>query len=63
MFGGDDGSKNLNSVEFYDPRCNKWMLTEESLGTGRSYAGAATIQLPRHISLPGTSSSDCESNL
>ncbi|EDV22500.1 uncharacterized protein TRIADDRAFT_50655 [Trichoplax adhaerens] len=63
VFGGDDGSKNLNSVEFYDPFCNKWTLSEESLGTGRSYAGAATLQLPRHLSLPGAFSSDCESSL
>ncbi len=39
MIGGDDGSCNLASVEFYNPNTDKWTLLPTCMSTGRSYAG------------------------
>lgn len=39
VVGGDDGSCNLASVEFYNPNSDKWTLLSTCMSTGRSYAG------------------------
>lgn len=39
VIGGDDGSCNLASVEFYNPNTDKWTLLATCMSTGRSYAG------------------------
>jgi len=39
VVGGDDGSCNLASVEYYNPITDKWTLLPTSMSTGRSYAG------------------------
>lgn len=39
VVGGDDGSCNLASVEYYNPSTDKWTLLPTSMSTGRSYAG------------------------
>lgn len=39
VVGGDDGSCNLASVEFYNPVSDKWTLLPTCMSTGRSYAG------------------------
>lgn len=39
VIGGDDGSCNLASVEFYIPNTDKWTLLPTCMSTGRSYAG------------------------
>lgn len=39
VVGGDDGSCNLASVEFYNPITDKWTLLPTCMSTGRSYAG------------------------
>lgn len=39
VVGGDDGSCNLASVEFYNPASDKWTLLPTCMSTGRSYAG------------------------
>lgn len=39
VIGGDDGSCNLASVEFYNPNTDKWTLLPTCMSTGRSYAG------------------------
>ena len=39
VVGGDDGSCNLASVEFYNPSTDKWTLLPTCMSTGRSYAG------------------------
>lgn len=39
MIGGDDGSCNLSSVEFYNPAADKWSLIPTNMSNGRSYAG------------------------
>uniref|UniRef100_A0A672GVX6 Uncharacterized protein n=1 Tax=Salarias fasciatus TaxID=181472 RepID=A0A672GVX6_SALFA len=39
VVGGDDGSCNLASVEFYNPNSDKWTLLPTCMSTGRSYAG------------------------
>ena len=39
VVGGDDGSCNLASVEFYNPASDKWTLLAACMSTGRSYAG------------------------
>lgn len=39
MIGGDDGSCNLSSVEFYNPATDKWSLIPTNMSNGRSYAG------------------------
>lgn len=39
VIGGDDGSCNLSSVEFYNPAADKWSLIPTNMSNGRSYAG------------------------
>lgn len=39
VIGGDDGSCNLSSVEYYDPAADKWSLIPTNMSNGRSYAG------------------------
>lgn len=39
VIGGDDGSCNLSSVEFYNPATDKWSLIPSNMSNGRSYAG------------------------
>ena len=39
VVGGDDGSCNLASVEYYNPVTDKWTLLPSNMSTGRSYAG------------------------
>lgn len=39
VVGGDDGSCNLASVEYYNPITDKWTLLPTNMSTGRSYAG------------------------
>lgn len=43
VVGGDDGSCNLVSVEYYNPRTDSWTLLPTTMSTGRSYAGVAVI--------------------
>lgn len=44
VVGGDDGSCNLASVEFYNPNTDKWTLLPTCMSTGRSYAGQRPTQ-------------------
>lgn len=44
VIGGDDGSCNLSSVEFYNPAADKWSLIPTNMSNGRSYAGK--LRLP-----------------
>ena len=46
VIGGDDGSSNLGSVEYYNPKTDKWTLLVSSMTTGRSYAGVCVIDKP-----------------
>jgi len=46
VVGGDDGSSNLSSVEFYNPKSDTWTILTSSLTIGRSYAGLAVIDTP-----------------
>lgn len=39
VVGGDDGSCNLASVEYYNAAADKWILLPSCMSTGRSYAG------------------------
>lgn len=39
VIGGDDGSCNLATVEYYNPTTDKWMVVSSCMSTGRSYAG------------------------
>ncbi|KAG8231161.1 hypothetical protein J437_LFUL011830 [Ladona fulva] len=41
MFGGNDGSSSLSSVERYDPRTNKWAMAAPMLARRNSVAAAA----------------------
>lgn len=54
VIGGDDGSCNLSSVEFYNPATDKWSLIPTNMSNGRSYAGTFPLSLlsrgPNHIS-------------
>ena len=43
VVGGDDGSCNLVSVEYYNPRNDTWTLLPTTMSTGRSYAGVAVV--------------------
>lgn len=43
VVGGDDGTANLASVEYYNPRNNEWKRLTTSMTTGRSYSGIAVI--------------------
>lgn len=43
VVGGDDGSCNLASVEYYNPSTDKWTLLPTSMSTGRSYAGKQAV--------------------
>lgn len=45
VVGGDDGSCNLASVEFYNPASDKWTLLPTCMSTGRSYAGMSLCSL------------------
>ena len=46
VIGGDDGSSNLGSVEYYNPKLDTWTMLTTSMATGRSYAGVCTIDKP-----------------
>ena len=46
VIGGDDGSSNLGSVEYYNPKTDTWTLLPSSMTTGRSYAGVCVIDKP-----------------
>lgn len=41
VVGGDDGSCNLSTVEYYNPTTDKWTVVSSCMSTGRSYAGKA----------------------
>ena len=47
MVGGDDGSSNLHSVEYYNPTADTWTLIKTTMETARSYAGVAVIDRPK----------------
>jgi len=44
--GGDDGSSNLSSVEYFNPKSDTWTVLCSSLTVGRSYAGVCVIDRP-----------------
>ncbi|ELW72180.1 Kelch-like protein 2 [Tupaia chinensis] len=46
VVGGDDGSCNLASVEYYNPTTDKWTVVSSCMSTGRSYAGVTVIDKP-----------------
>ena len=46
VIGGDDGSSNLGSVEYYNPKTDTWTMLPTSMMTGRSYAGVCVIDKP-----------------
>ena len=46
VIGGDDGSSNLGSVEYYSPRSDTWTMLQHCMTTGRSYAGVCVIDKP-----------------
>lgn len=46
VVGGDDGSCNLSSVEFYNPVADRWSLIPTNMSNGRSYAGKMTTDAP-----------------
>lgn len=46
VIGGDDGSCNLSSVEFYNPATDKWSLIPTNMSNGRSYAGRSQLNPP-----------------
>ena len=46
VIGGDDGSSNLGSVEYYNPKTDTWTMLPTSMITGRSYAGVCVIDKP-----------------
>lgn len=46
VIGGDDGSSNLGSVEFYNPKNDTWTMLISAMTTGRSYAGVCVIDKP-----------------
>lgn len=46
VVGGDDGSCNLASVEYYNPVADKWTLLPTNMSTGRSYAGQCAVPRP-----------------
>lgn len=47
VVGGDDGSCNLASVEYYNPGTDRWTLLPTNMSTGRSYAGQCVLSLAR----------------
>lgn len=51
VIGGDDGSCNLSSVEFYNPAADKWSLIPTNMSNGRSYAGESERLRPRFATL------------
>lgn len=55
MIGGDDGSCNLSSVEFYNPAADKWSLIPTNMSNGRSYAGESERVLVREALSPAYS--------
>lgn len=54
MIGGDDGSCNLSSVEFYNPASDRWSFIPTNMSNGRSYAGEAAVSChtPQNVSPP-----------
>ena len=46
VIGGDDGSSNLGSVEYYNPKLDTWTVLSSAMTTGRSYAGVTVIDKP-----------------
>ena len=46
VIGGDDGSSNLGSVEYYSPKSDTWTMLTNCMTTGRSYAGVCVIDKP-----------------
>jgi len=46
VVGGDDGSSNLSSVEYYNPKSDSWTMLSSCLVIGRSYAGVCVIDRP-----------------
>ena len=46
VVGGDDGSSNLVSVEYYNPRTDTWTFLPTCMTIGRSYAAVAIIDKP-----------------
>lgn len=46
VVGGDDGSSNLASIEFYNPKTDAWTTLPSSMTMGRSYAGVCIIDKP-----------------
>ena len=46
VVGGDDGSSNLGSVEFYNHKSDTWNVLSTSMMTGRSYGGVCIIDKP-----------------
>lgn len=51
VIGGDDGSCNLSSVEFYNPAADKWSLIPTNMSNGRSYAGESEPPPPPFVKL------------
>lgn len=49
VIGGDDGSCNLSSVEFYNPATDKWSLIPTNMSNGRSYAGESEVLCKREM--------------
>ena len=49
VIGGDDGSCNLSSVEYYNPAIDKWSLIPTNMSNGRSYAGNISITPSSHF--------------
>ena len=46
VVGGDVGSSNLVSVEYYNPRTDTWTFLPTCMTIGRSYAAVAIIDKP-----------------
>ena len=49
VVGGDDGSSNLQSVEFYNPKTDVWIIVPATMSLGRSYTGVCVIDKPESI--------------
>lgn len=60
VVGGDDGSCNLASVEYYNPATDKWTLLPTNMSTGRSYAGQCAPPTPPHARGTGGKLADLE---
>ena len=46
VVGGDDGSSNLASVEYYNSKNDTWTMLSTTMMLGRSYAGVCVIDRP-----------------